>query len=221
MKKILFILLMLGFLIPKEMMSQNAIVLIKTNLGDMKVRLYNGTPLHRDNFIKLAEEGFYDSLLFHRVIKGFMIQAGDPESKKAPKGKRLGSGGPGYEIPAEINIKYYHKKGALAAARKPDQINREKKSSGSQFYIVQGQTVQPQNLGRLQDQTGFFYSEPQFNDYANIGGTPHLDGGYTVFGEVIEGLEIIDKISVSQTDSNDRPVNDVIILKVEVLQKIK
>ncbi|MCL2327893.1 MAG: peptidylprolyl isomerase [Bacteroidetes bacterium] len=189
---------------PKETMLE-----IHTNHGVMTVKLYDETPLHRDNFVKLASEGFYDSLLFHRVIQGFMIQAGDPNSKNAPAGAQLGVGGPGYTVPAEFNANLIHKKGALAAARLGDAMNPEKASSGSQFYIVQGQksAVSAQK-----------YSETQQEIYKTIGGTPFLDGQYTVFGEVVKGLEIIDKIASVQTQPGDRPVNDVIITKIVILK---
>ncbi len=183
---------------------------IHTNMGVMTVKLYNETPLHRDNFIKLASEGFYDSLLFHRVIKDFMIQAGDPNSKNALAGKMLGSGGPGYTIPAEFNSNLIHKKGALSAARLSDQMNPAKASSGSQFYIVQGRKTPASQLPN--------YTEYQQNIYATIGGTPFLDGQYTVFGEVIKGLEIIDAIANVPTQPGDRPVNDVMILQIKVLK---
>ncbi len=170
----------------KKMDSKETIVLLKTTMGDMKIKLYNETPLHRDNFIKLVNEKFYDGLLFHRVIKNFMIQTGDPESKYAPAGKRLGSGGPGYTIPAEILPQFKHKKGAIAAARLMDQMNPKRESSGSQFYIVQN--------------------------------APHLDGQYTVFGEVIEGLDVIDKIANVQTAPGDRPVEDVKIISATIVK---
>ncbi len=170
----------------KKMDSKETIVLLKTTMGDMKIKLYNETPLHRDNFIKLVNEKFYDGLLFHRVIKNFMIQTGDPESKYAPAGKRLGSGGPGYTIPAEILPQFKHKKGAIAAARLGDQMNPKRESSGSQFYIVQN--------------------------------APHLDGQYTVFGEVIEGLDVIDKIANVQTAPGDRPVEDVKIISATIVK---
>lgn len=158
---------------------------VKTNMGTMTIKLYGKTPKHRDNFVKLAKAHFYDSLLFHRVIPGFMIQGGDPESKHAPAGAQLGSGGPGYTIPAEILTEYYHKKGAIAAARLGDMANPYRESSGSQFYIVQ-------------DDMGCY----------------HLDGQYTVFGETVKGLEVIDKIAAVQTDRFDRPERDVVILSV-------
>lgn len=175
---------------PKEAKSQKEIqVEIHTNFGVMTAKLYNETPLHRDNFVKLSSEGFYDSLLFHRVIKNFMMQGGDPVSKNAPAGKQLGMGGPGYTVPAEILPQFKHKKGALAAARMGDAYNPTRASSGSQFYIVH-----------------------------NANGTPHLDGQYSVFGEITKGFEVIDAIAQVQTLPGDRPVNDVIITKIVILK---
>ena len=178
--------------------------LITTDFGDMKVKLYNSTPQHRDNFIKLANENFYDDLLFHRIIQGFMIQGGDPLSKDAAPGTPLGSGGPGYTIPAEIGA--LHFKGALSAARTN---NPAKNSSGSQFYVVQGAPTQAAELDRLSGSHGFLYSDDQKELYATLGGTPQLDYGYSVFGEVVEGLEVIDSIAAVQTAPGDRPLEDV------------
>jgi peptidyl-prolyl cis-trans isomerase B (cyclophilin B) len=182
---------------------------IETEYGKIVVKLYNETPQHRDNFIKLVKEGFYKDLLFHRVIKDFMIQGGDPESKDAPSGKMLGSGGPGYTVPAEFDSSLIHKKGALSAARMGDQVNPKKASSGSQFYIVQGQKYTPSALQSMSAQTGVKYTAEQEKIYDSIGGTPFLDMQYTVFGEVVEGLDIIDKIAAVQTAPGDRPVKDV------------
>jgi len=179
-------------------------VKIKTKFGDMVAVLYDETPKHRDNFLKLAREGFFDGLLFHRCIKGFMVQGGDPESRNAAAGKMLGSGGPGYTVDAEFNSKFIHKKGALSAARQGDQVNPEKKSSGSQFYIVQGQpTANPQST--------VAYTPEQKQIYTTSGGTPFLDGAYTVFGEVIEGLDVIDKIASQPTKPGDRPMEDIVM----------
>lgn len=178
--------------------------MIETDYGNMKVMLYNSTPQHRDNFIKLANEGFYEDLLFHRVIKNFMIQGGDPDSKGAPAGQRLGMGGPGYQVPAEIGAPHF--KGTLAAARNN---NPEKMSSGSQFYIVQGTVPSDQQLNTYESTRGFKYNEEQRKLYQEIGGTPQLDMEYTVFGEVVEGLEVIDKIAAVKTGAADRPVQDV------------
>jgi cyclophilin family peptidyl-prolyl cis-trans isomerase len=195
----------------------NCLVLIETSLGNMEVLLYDSTPKHRDNFIKLAEEGFYDSLLFHRVIQGFMIQGGDPESKGADASKRLGAGGPGYQIDAEFNKENLHFKGALSAARMGDQVNPEKKSSGSQFYIVQGTPVSPDMLERIEMQKGIRYSPDQRKTYQTEGGTPFLDMDYTVFGRVTKGMDVIDKIAAVTTLPGDRPAEDV-WMKISVVK---
>lgn len=245
--------------------GNNRIVLISTPYGDMKIKLYNETPKHRDNFIKLVKNKFYNGTLFHRVIKNFMIQGGDPDSKNAAPGVQLGNGGPGYTIPAEFNPSLYHKKGALAAAREGDAINPEKASSGSQFYIVQGKKFTDDELDELEANINkkklqslyskileqeknkalendkvpdysaivpaakkkaitefkstpkFHFSKEQRETYKTIGGTPHLDGSYTVFGQVIEGLDVIDKIASVQTDSNDRPLKNIPI-KVSIIK---
>lgn len=183
-------------------------VRIETPYGDMVVKLYDETPKHRDNFIKLVKGGFYDNLLFHRVIENFMIQGGDPDSKDAPAGKMLGVGDVGYTVPAEFVPGLYHKKGALSAARQGDAVNPAKASSGCQFYIVQGQ-VYPQEMFSMFESRGLKLNDEQKQLYSTVGGTPHLDGDYTVFGEVIEGLDVIDKIAAVQTDRADRPVEDV------------
>ncbi len=189
--------------------NENTMVIISTPFGDMKVKLYDETPLHRDNFIKLAREGFYDGLLFHRVIQGFMIQGGDPNSKNAPAGQSLGSGGPGYTIPAEFNPDLIHKKGALSAARLGDQVNPKRASSGSQFYIVQGKPLSSSELDNYTYRTGVSYTPEQKKIYEELGGTPFLDMQYTVFGEVVEGLDVIDKIAAVRTAPGDRPIEDV------------
>jgi len=244
-------------------------VVIRTTEGDITLKLYNETPFHRDNFIKLVEDNYYDSLLFHRVIKNFMIQAGDPDSRNAEKGDTLGTGGPEYRIPAEINFpKLYHKRGALCAARQADQVNPERASSGSQFYIVTGKKYTPDNLKDLevqlrnQEAQSLFYSLCAENNdtirmlqqsdnqdglqqlqqelikqtqsiiekrggafkftkeivatYTSIGGTPSLDGQYTVFGEVVDGMDIVDKIQKVSTDGRDRPRKDVRILSMSI-----
>ncbi len=238
---------------------------IHTDFGDMKGRLYDETPLHRDNFIKLVNAGFYDSLLFHRVIKNFMIQGGDPDSKNAAAGKQLGNGGPGYTIPAEFNPNLIHKKGALCAARMGDNVNPKKESSGSQFYIVQGVVYDSLNLKgmeqKLKEQkssrrvydyiqlpenlalkmqldslrmsknnqalhtvwedvkkkSAEYYkgegsegfTKLQKETYSTIGGTPHLDGAYTVFGEIYQGLDVIDSIANAKGDRSNRPLKDI------------
>ncbi len=181
--------------------------LIETDMGTMTVKLYDSTPQHRDNFKKLVEKGFYDDLLFHRIINGFMIQGGDPDSKGAPATKRLGSGGPGYTIPAEIGEAHF--KGALAAARTGGPSNPEKRSSGSQFYIVHGKATSDSDLQRTASQKNITYTEEQKARYKKDGGAIFLDGDYTVFGEVVEGLDVIDKIAVTQTAPGDRPLKDI------------
>ena len=271
MKQIAILLVLLGVLTNYSCghseKQQGKKVQIETDFGTMKILLYDETPLHRDNFIKLAQEGFYDGLLFHRVIQNFMIQGGDPESKNAEPGKRLGSGGPGYTIPAEINPQFLHKKGALSAARRGDQVNPEKRSAGSQFFIVQGKVFRPGELDTLETQieqrrekmieqslfqknqaelnmlqsegrqeefvkkitaireeaaqkaseaTPFKFTDAQRQVYTTIGGYPSLDHEYTVFGEVIEGLDVIDKIAAQPTDQYDRPQKDI-RFKVKVL----
>ncbi|GFZ41247.1 peptidyl-prolyl cis-trans isomerase [Bacteroides nordii] len=242
---------------------------IETSLGDIKVKLYNETPKHRDNFIKLAKEGMYNGTLFHRVIKDFMVQAGDPDSKNAPKGKMLGAGDVGYTIPAEfVYPKYFHKKGALSAARQGDNVNPNKESSGCQFYIVTGKVYNDSTLLGMEQQMNenkltnifnalaqkhmkeiykmrkandedglydlqeklfaqaqeeaakqpeFHFTKEQIEAYTTVGGTPHLDGEYTVFGEVVDGMDIVDKIQNVKTDRSDRPEDDVKIIKVSVL----
>ena len=188
---------------------KNCLVELETEYGTMTILLYDETPLHRDNFIKLAEEGFYNELLFHRVIDGFMIQGGDPNSKNAAANAPLGSGGPGYQIKAEFNPKYVHVKGALAAARTGDAVNPERKSSGSQFYIVDGKPINEEAIKSLEFQKGIKYSDEQKKILIEQGGTPFLDMDYTVFGRVIEGLDVIDKIASSKTNRGDRPQKDV------------
>ncbi len=186
-------------------------VQIITGFGNLTLELYNETPEHRDNFLKLVEEGFYDGTLFHRVINGFMIQGGDPHSRDAVPGEPLGSGGPGYTIPAEIEDEFYHQKGALSAARQGDQINPERRSSGSQFYIVHGRRFSNEELDRMEQQMDREFTAEQREAYTTVGGAPHLDGGYTVFGQVISGMEIIDKIATVETGAGDRPKEDVVM----------
>jgi cyclophilin family peptidyl-prolyl cis-trans isomerase len=183
---------------------------IETSLGDMIILLYDETPLHRDNMIKLAGEGFYDGQIFHRVIRDFMFQGGDPYSVNADRGQRLGTGGPGYTIPAEFRDDLFHKKGVIAAAREGDRVNPKKASSGSQFYIVQGRVFTLDMLNMLEKDRPVPFSEEAIEAYTTIGGTPHLDGNYTVFGEVIEGLEVIDLICNVPTDTYDRPLEDIV-----------
>ncbi len=250
--------------------TTSAVVEIVTTEGPIKVLLYGDTPAHRDNFLKLVAEGYYDNTLFHRVIKEFMIQCGDPESKTAQPGQHLGSGGPGYTLPAEINYpKHFHKRGALAAARTGDQVNPERRSSGSQFYIVTGRKFEGPELQMIQSrmvdqlkQSTFMrlaqehmeevqslqqagdreglealrqrliketeetvakmeaptLSEEQIKEYETVGGAPHLDGQYTVFGEVIDGMDVVDKIEKAETDGADRPNTDIRILSTRVIK---
>lgn len=190
---------------------QHCLVEMITPHGNMLIQLHDATPQHQDNFVKLIEQGFFDSLLFHRVINGFMIQGGDPKSKGAKTGEPLGMGGPGYTVPAEFSDTLIHVKGALAAARQGDQVNPEKRSSGSQFYIVQGRPLGTDELDKFEARKGFRYSSAQRKAYMELGGTPQLDREYTVFGQVIEGLEVIDKIASQPTDGRDRPRSDVIM----------
>lgn len=247
--------------------EKRTLVKLETTMGNITVALYNETPKHRDNFIKLVKEGVYDSTLFHRVIKQFMIQAGDPDSKNASDTAMLGSGDVGYTIPAEFNPKFFHKKGVLAAARQGDDVNPEKASSGCQFYIVTGRKfTEPQLLGmenkineqreealfdslarqhmkeiykmrkagdnagllELQDtleaqareladkEEKFRFTPEQIKAYSTIGGAPHLDGSYTVFGEVTEGMEVVDNIEIAKTNRADRPIENIRIFKASI-----
>ncbi|TFU95312.1 peptidylprolyl isomerase [Barnesiella sp. WM24] len=247
--------------------KNDIIVNISTTMGDIKVLLYGDTPKHRDNFIKLVNDGFYDGTLFHRVINEFMIQAGDPESKGAPAVKRLGTGGPGYNIEAEIVYpEHFHKRGALAAARQGDNVNPERKSSGSQFYIVTGKAYSEQQLMQMEKQMQMMKQQEIFNRlaserrdtimqlrrnndhagiqklqeelialteteasknpvkftdeqkkaYTTVGGTPHLDNQYTVFGEVLDGLDVVERIEKVTTLPGDRPKDDVKILNITI-----
>jgi peptidyl-prolyl cis-trans isomerase B (cyclophilin B) len=198
---------------------------METNMGNIVIELYNETPKHRDNFLKLVRAGFYDGVLFHRVIKDFMIQAGDPASKQAEANQLLGDSNEPYSVPAEICFpKLFHKRGALAAAREGDDVNPERKSSAFQFYIVYGQEFNEPMLDRVQQRIdkytdGTVQLTPELREvYKTIGGTPHLDGQYTVYGEVVEGLDIVEKIQAVETDANDRPVEDVKIIKAEVIE---
>lgn len=247
-------------------------VKIDTSLGEITVRLYDETPLHRDNFVKLVKEGYFDGMLFHRVIRDFMIQGGDPDSKTASPGQSLGTGGPGYTIEAEIRKDLFHKRGALAAARQGDQVNPQRRSSGSQFYIVWGQIYKEGQLRQLSKQMEMQQmqqifdtlamehrdevlrlrkernhaglqelqdklvaeteakfkamkekgeisglSDEQIRIYTTVGGTPHLDGQYTVFGEVVEGLDVVEKIQDAETSSSDRPEEDI-KMKMTILE---
>lgn len=213
MKKIFFYCLFTGITMSQitpalAQKDKEPIVQIITDYGTMKIKLYNETPHHRDNFLKLAREGAYDGTLFHRVIKEFMIQGGDPTSKNATPEQPLGMGGPGYTIPAEILPQFYHKRGALSAARTGDQMNPQRRSSGSQFFVVQGKSISDIEMSQLEAR-GYVFTPEQKEVYKLQGGTPFLDAQYTVFGEVIEGWEVIDKIAEVQKGAADRPVIDV------------
>jgi peptidyl-prolyl cis-trans isomerase B (cyclophilin B) len=222
MKKlmVLTIALMVGYgqvNAQKSKKVKEVLIEFETTEGVMLVKLYNQTPLHRDNMVKLVKEGYYDGLLFHRVIKSFMIQGGDPDSKNAKPGQMLGQGGPGYTVPAEIIDSLIHKKGALAAARMGDQVNPTKASSGSQFYIVQGRPFNENELNSMSARSGIKYNDAQKELYATLGGVPHLDGGYTVFGELVTGFDVLDKIGNTQTGAGDRPVKEMKIIKAKML----
>lgn len=192
---------------------------MQTSSGNIVILLYDDTPLHRDNFIKLAGEGVYNGTLFHRVIKGFMIQGGDPDSKNAKAGQMLGEGDLGYKIPAEFRENHINKRGALCAARQGDDVNPKKESSASQFYIVQGRKWSDGEMNMMEQRFGKKYSDEHRKIYAEEGGAPHLDGDYTVFGEVLEGMDVVDKIAAVKTDPMDRPLEDVRILSVKVIKK--
>ncbi|MDR2424468.1 MAG: peptidylprolyl isomerase [Prevotellaceae bacterium] len=201
--------------------NENVKVLLETSEGNILLQLYDETPQHRDNFVKLVKDGYYDGVLFHRVIESFMIQAGDPESKNPKPEARYGSGGPDYKVPAEIIPDKHHKKGALAAARTQ---NPEKASSGSQFYIVQGRVYTNDALKEMETakkamNKDFAFTPKALEDYTSTGGTPHLDGDYTVFGEVLEGLDTVDKIAETQTRPEDnRPVKDIVIKQAKIVK---
>ncbi len=224
MRRIVLALLLGVFLITTPACSQGrknkpSYVLIKTTMGDIKVKLYPRTIHHTQNFIKLVKEHYYDSLLFHRVIPGFVIQGGDPESKNAQPGQLLGNGGPGYTIPAELCPEYFHKRGALAMAREGDEVNPTRRSAGSQFYIVVGKVYTDQELSTLEKRMNTKFTPEQRQAYTTIGGTPFLDGQYTVFGEVVEGMDVVDKIANVDRDDNDRPKTDVRILSMKIVRK--
>lgn len=207
MKKLLLILCV--FLGMAAQAQEETKVLIKTNYGDITVMLYNDTPLHRDNFIKLVNEGWYNGSPFHRVIKNFMIQGGQNADGRVD---------PNYRIPAELNTSHFHKKGALAAARMADAVNPKKESSGSQFYIVQGQVLNETQLNMYENRLGKVFNAKQRQAYQTVGGTPHLDGDYTVFGEVVEGLDVVDKIAAVKTTYGDVPVEPATILLMEIVK---
>ncbi len=218
MKKIVLVLMMALLSAPlMAKKNKNKFVEIRTTAGLIKVEVYADVPKHAENFLKLAKEGFYDSLLFHRVIPNFMIQGGDPDSRRAADGQALGNGDLGYKVPAEFMLpKYYHKKGALAAARDG---NPEKASSACQFYLVVGKTFTDAELDNFEKRTGNKYSEQARTDYKTIGGTPHLDGGYTVYGQVVKGQDVVDAIANRPRSGSDRPNENVRILSMKVVKK--
>lgn len=193
-------------------------VIFKTSMGDITIALYDNTPLHKENFLKLVKENYYDGVLFHRIIQGFMIQTGDPDSKGAPTGKMLGNGGPDYTIPAEFRAENYHKRGAVAAARQGDQVNPTKASSGSQFYIVDGKPFTKDQLNQITMAYGTSFTDEQTEIYTTVGGAPFLDMQYTVFGEVVEGMDVVDKIAAQKKDRYDRPFNDIKIISTTIVE---
>lgn len=193
-------------------------VVFKTSMGNITIALYDNTPLHKENFLKLVKDNYYDGVLFHRIIQGFMIQTGDPDSKGAPAGKMLGNGGPDYTIPAEFRKENYHKRGAVAAARQGDQVNPTKASSGSQFYIVDGKTFTKDQLNQITMAYGTSFTDEQTQIYTTVGGAPFLDMQYTVFGEVVEGMDVVDMIAAQQKDRFDRPVNDIKIISTTIVE---
>lgn len=205
--------------ISKDNMATNSTkVLIETSMGDITIALYDDTPAHRDNFIKLVNQNFYDGTLFHRIIKGFMIQAGDPDSKTAKPGQRLGAGDVGYTIPAEFRANRFHKRGAVAAARQGDNVNPQKASSGCQFYIVDGTVCDNNYMQMISQRTGKTFSPEQMQAYTTVGGAPFLDGDYTVFGEVVEGMDVVDKIAEQQKDAADRPLENIKIVSAKIIK---
>lgn len=262
---LMLMVLLTGAAVSRTTAANDTLVVISTPKGEITLKLYHDTPLHTANFIKLAGEGFFDSTLFHRVIKGFMIQGGDPDSKNAAPGVELGNGGPGYDIPAEITPAHFHQRGVLAAAREDDKINPKRLSSGSQFYIVQGRVFTDEDLDKLEKENNsmtkqrifidlmkdpvnaalkaqffspdakkdsahfrflldtlnqmidvkyklipeFSFTPEQRKIYTTVGGAPHLDGKYTIFGEVVKGMEVVDAIADEKTDKNDRPLTDI------------
>lgn len=212
---------------PSALRAQSCHVVLHTTEGNIRIALYDDTPRHRDNFVKLAREGVYDSLLFHRVIRSFMIQTGDPDSRHAEPGQELGDGDLGYTLEAEVRLpQHYHRRGAVAAAREGDDVNPTRRSSASQFYIVCGKTYSSADLDiidqRIQEATdGQASLTPDMRSaYRRVGGAPHLDGQYTVFGEVVEGMDVVDRIQKKATDDYDRPVYDVRILTATVEEKM-
>jgi peptidyl-prolyl cis-trans isomerase B (cyclophilin B) len=216
MKKNIVIFIAVIFLTSCHVSKKITVAEINTSKGKIQIELYDKTPKHKENFIKLANEKFYDGVLFHRVIKGFMIQGGDPDSKNATKGQMLGNGDVGYTIPAEFDTTLFHKKGALAAARTGDNVNPSKESSGCQFYIVQGKPMTDSELDAISAKYNTKLSPQKREIYKKTGGTPHLDGNYTVYGEVLMGMNVIDSIAAVKTDSNNRPLDDIKVNSVTI-----
>jgi cyclophilin family peptidyl-prolyl cis-trans isomerase len=213
-----FLLFILFLICLNDLQAGRKKIKIITSKGTIVVELYNETPLHRDNFLKLVKKKFYDSVLFHRVISGFMVQAGDPESKAAVPGMRYGSGGLNYRVPAEFRSELFHGRGALAAAR---DNNPEKASSSCQFYIVQGRKFKEEDLRNMLSgmQSGRTFSEEQIKVYTSEGGSPHLDGNYTVFGKVTEGMDVVDLIASAKRDNYDRPLEDIRIIRMRKVRR--
>ncbi|MBP5547153.1 MAG: peptidylprolyl isomerase [Bacteroidales bacterium] len=205
--------------LQKENSNMSTFVELQTSYGKIVLLLYDDTPLHRDNFIKLVNDKVYDGLLFHRVIEGFMIQGGDPDSKNAKAGQMLGEGDLGYTIPAEFRENHINKRGALCAARQGDDVNPKKESSASQFYIVQGRTWNDDDMNMMERRFGKHYTAEQRKIYAEEGGAPHLDGDYTVYGEVVEGMDVVDRIAAAKRDRFDRPLEDIKIISAKVIKK--
>ncbi len=222
--RILLFALLAGALLLTSCQNKNVHVVLETTMGNIELKLYDLTPLHRDNFRALVKEHAFDSLLFHRVIRDFMIQGGDPDSKYAEPGKVLGDGDRDYTVPAEFRLEdgIFHRRGVLAAAREGDDVNPEQRSSAMQFYIVWGRVFDDEGLDRIQLRLdartdGRVKLTPEMREvYKTVGGTPHLDGQYTVFGEVVSGLDVVDAIQQVATDTNDRPLTDVRILRAYV-----
>ncbi|OLY94657.1 peptidylprolyl isomerase [Cnuella takakiae] len=228
MKQLLFLLLLISHLAPAQQdnklrkKDRRRDVELVTTSGAIRLRLYDATPQHRDNFLQLVKSRFYDSILFHRVIQGFMVQSGDPNSRRAAAGQRLGTGGPGYTLPAEIKPELFHQKGALAAARNGDDVNPERRSSASQFYIVQGKTwtdSQMDSLERVRVKRKI--TQEQRAVYRTTGGTPQLDNQYTIFGYVVKGQDVIDRIAATPVNRQlgDRPAQDVRIVQARLVRR--
>ena len=231
MKKLILLAIALFSILPGaegKPRERRSVVRLETSAGVIRIALSDDTPVHRDNFLKLAAGGFYDGTLFHRVVKDFMIQGGDPDSRNAPRGKVLGEGSPGYRLAPEIDLPYqYHLRGAVAMAREGDESNPDRLSNGSQFYIVWGKKHTMKELdacsAQVEEATGGAarLTRDMKLEYLDQGGAPHLDGQYTVFGEVIEGMDVVDRIQAAATDGNDRPLDDVVVRRAVVEQRSK